>query len=699
MKNQTILVPVVLAALLSACGGGSSSTTSTSGVAVVPPVVIPPVSTSISGVAATGAAILNASVTLTSAAGSKACSITDASSAAFVCDTTGLVAPFLLTVSGVSNGTTVQLSSASTSTAGTTNITPITNAIVATTANADPAGLDFANFQAILKSNPSAFDDAKKAYQTLLGDLMTATGNQGADLVSGKLVAGNSAQDTLLDAIHLDVSGGSITISTMAGSADDTPKQLQIFVNQTPAQVATGDKTQLPVTATVGGVSVDLTKKSFSAASLANLQLALKNCFSSMVAVRNSKSANCGGLLVDDVTAPLLAGVPSAYLAGGSSGSAQFSSLINDAGMDNAVFSLPQIIRVNSTDSQGNVNKVWLNFTWVRSDGLFGSLDTVAQIVTAPSTSESGWRLVGNQRTLLSRVRQYATRRIWLNPANATTGTDAYTAELQLDIGVADKSGTAVDFAIVTGPGLPAAGMLLRPSSGVCSTLNLSGQLLATDISGDDATVAATRIKARANCANKFRFAGVAIDPAKQSQFIAPTGVNWLTPLLTDAQLASIKPFSVYHIRTYQGGVKTVPSHNYEVLTQSAPATPTSLRSYRWQDASAATLAMLKPSSASAFAGGASFPVSWTGRDGVPAVTGATIQILTSKTGAVVSGSASSKPLLPGVSASLNVFPDVALVAFPAVTDLNASGNFSFLGLSSMRGNGLYLSTSYEYDF
>ena len=78
----------------------------------------------------------------------------------------------------------------------------------------------------------------------------------------------------------------------------------------------------------------------------------------------------CGRIVVDDLTTGLLAGVPSTYLSNGLDAQQEFAAtgsapgMVADDSMNNAVFSMPEVIRVQASD------KMWVKFSWTRADGI-----------------------------------------------------------------------------------------------------------------------------------------------------------------------------------------------------------------------------------------------------------------------------------------------------------------------------------------
>jgi hypothetical protein len=689
---QTALCMAVILTI-AACGGGGSSTNNTS---------VNPTTTTLTGVAANGAALLGTTVKVTDATGvSKDCTVT-AATGAFSCDTTGMTGPFLLTATGIANEAQVTLVSASTTAGGTVNIMPLTTAIVATAIGGTDPTISSTDVLNALKNSPTALTNAKTAYQTLLADVMKATGNEGADLLTGTLVVGDSAMDKLLDFVKADIKPtGEVVLTTVAGQSDDTPKTLTLAKGASASTVAAADKTLVPTTATIDGNSV--TPTSFSATDLKGLQQAFTSCFNSTVSQRTGDTppAACSALAVDDIAAAdRLPDVPATFLSNGQDFNAAYGQPYGiDSGMNYAQFALPEIVRIQGKDASGKVNKAWVHFTWLRSDGLIDGVDAIVQIARTASGTDNGWRLVGNQRPVLSKIDYVATRRMFLNPSKAASydsasgNADAYVSEIQTVVGTKDKDGVAVDFAVVTGPGLPTAGLFLRPSSGTCDFMTITAQLVTGDITGDDATIAFGKYVQRSNCSTKFRVAGKAVDPTKQIAW--PTSNrNWLASgPLTD--ISPLGAFTKYTFRIYQNGNKTAPTQTLTTMSRAPMLSPEAMRQYTWHDASTATLKTLDLTDATAFTGGAAFPVTWTAKANVPAVTSINVQI-TNASGLTINGDLKVKPVAAGTISAKTVNADGG-VAWPSVATIPANG-YSFLQLWWKNASGNTFASAYEYD-
>lgn len=243
------LAPVVLgmtALALSACGGGSSSSSGGSA---------PPAAQTVSGVAATGAAMQGATVTLVDAAGKSVDCPADATTGAFHCTVTGMTAPFALSAFGnVADSQATLIAVSATGGTQTINITPITNAIAATLIGDNPTKLMGNTGLLQTKVTTQAVAGTEQAYAAALADLLAATGNTGVDLISGPLTAGGPGLDKLLDQLKINVlPDGGVQISSVAGASSDTPAQLQLAPGVAPQA---SDKASLPAVATINGVAV-----------------------------------------------------------------------------------------------------------------------------------------------------------------------------------------------------------------------------------------------------------------------------------------------------------------------------------------------------------------------------------------------------------------------------------------------------------
>ncbi|WP_026201306.1 hypothetical protein [Cupriavidus sp. UYPR2.512] len=700
MKLTPIALSIAVLAL-SACGGGGDSSTGGTTTTSTPPEVSVPAKQTVSGVAATGAAMQGATVTLMDAAGKSASCPADATTGSFQCDVTGLTAPFVLAATGnVSDSQATLISLSATAGTQTINITPLTNAIAATIIGDNPTKLLADSSLLQSKVTSSAISTTVKAYSDALADLLSATGNTGVDLISGPLTAGAPGLDRLLDQVKINVlPDGGVQLSSVAGASSDTPVVLQLAPGVAPTA---SDTASLPSVATIGGAPVTNLP---SASDLAGLQAAFNQCFggsSTGNARMEGNVAACSQIFVDEVASGnLQAGVPAAYLSNGASAEQEFGpgpsgsapGIFADDEMNGAVFSLPEIIRVQAAD------KVWMKLSWTRTDGIRDGVQLIAQVALQPAartSSDNGWRLVGNQRHMVTKVNGSAQRWDWLNPAKPMTGTNAYISSLTLQVGITDDQNVPVDFAIVKGPGLR-NGVLLNRSNGVCGTLNIAAQLTPSQTPAQAAAL--PRLN---SCRNNFRLAGVAQDASAQALFTWPGATNkaFADPQLSTTELEGVTPFSAYTFDIYQNGNTAAPAYSYTVRLRTPPPAPVTLRQYAWQDVSKAARDQLTPGSGTTFTGGSTFPMSWTSAANVPFVKRSNVQIRSTigATPAVfVSGNGRARPAAPNTVVSLNVLGDLG-ASFPSVAGATGGGDMSFANLNWTDPFDLNFSTSVEYD-
>jgi hypothetical protein len=188
------------AALLAACGGGDSA---------------PAATATVSGVAATGAAIASGTVTLKCVSGTTSAAATG-TDGSFTVDVSNVTLPCVARVEYKdAGGTTRQLHSLITAT-GTANITPLTELLVAKLSNGMAAAA-FDTFtattgRALTAAQIKAAADAVKAYLVTLGVDVT---NFPADPIGAKFVAKNGstdgdAIDKLLDALKTKLGSKSL---------------------------------------------------------------------------------------------------------------------------------------------------------------------------------------------------------------------------------------------------------------------------------------------------------------------------------------------------------------------------------------------------------------------------------------------------------------------------------------------------------
>lgn len=225
------------------CGGGGSSAAPSN------------VTTTFSGVAATGAALANATVNITCASGSGTTNTTGTGN--YSVDITNITLPCGLKATS-SDGTTVLYSvTSATATSSNTqvaNITPLTQLLVASLTGSEPAAF-FSAFGASTASvvTDSAISAAQTAVLSTLSNAgVDVSGLSATSLVSGTLVAGNAsnAYDVVLDALDAKLTSTGTTLATLTTTVANTSTTTSsTSTTSTTANVASLPAAQLLATA------------------------------------------------------------------------------------------------------------------------------------------------------------------------------------------------------------------------------------------------------------------------------------------------------------------------------------------------------------------------------------------------------------------------------------------------------------------
>jgi hypothetical protein len=264
----------LLSIALISCGGGGSSSSSTS-------------TGTVSGTAATGAPITNAAVTVFDAKGNVVCTTTTDSNGLYSCagiNSTSNPAPYIVKVVG-GVGDSVDTLYAVAPSAGTANVSHISNAIAAAVAKGDPSGLE-----AGTTASAADVNNADSAHQAALTNLY-ATFSYSGSVVTG---AFNSTLDGLLDNTHARVLGdGSVELGSSQGFVEDGLMGDSGVVTGSSAKIAIIASGSAPSSSNAASIPA-LTSK-VTAASLETLRAKLQACFSHPAAQRATLTSGTNG--------------------------------------------------------------------------------------------------------------------------------------------------------------------------------------------------------------------------------------------------------------------------------------------------------------------------------------------------------------------------------------------------------------------
>ena len=493
------LAAAIVVTTLKGCGGGGGSDSSA------------PAPVTLDGTVASGAPLSGAIVTVTDATGATA-TTTAGADGSYAADVTGMTSPFVVVARGVVGTAEDSLVSVQTSAGGgTTNVTPLTNAIAATLSSSGNP-IDLATNIASEKANITAtqVDASEAGFRAALGGVLTAVGASG-NLITTKFAAdGTSGMDKVLDLVQVNVQpAGEIQLQTIAAvQADDQGANAALPGAPTSLVLPKGT---LPSASDSSSLPAPAAAVTF--ADLENIRQAVQACFAA-----GSRGTIAGGNLSAACAA---APIDGAYLHQGRNAAREFDDLLADPGMDGATFLSPTIIR------QLSATKVLVQFPFRKVDGFTGFRVTVAENLV------TGWTLVGNHRDFELFVNGFANRRIPL--------TAGQVSRLETGISLFVRNDPAnfprdadVQSANVSGPGLP----------GFVDMNNFGAGLTLVSLAGCDFM----SITANA-CSSLWRLRINRLDNGAEIPFASLNpSLQALTanPYPTDTVLRTIQPNAVY---------------------------------------------------------------------------------------------------------------------------------------------------------
>lgn len=598
------------ALILAGCSGGSGDSS------VNTPVTSPSAQvSSISGTAATGAALANAPVAITNSAGNSPCveaSISTTDLGSYTCTLkSGESAPFFIVVTDPT-GQNAPLVSIATQTpvAGTpltVNATSLTTAIVAQLNNGDALG--------VVASRTFVAADLAAATTNVLAQLapvLTAIGTP-ADYnpFTTSITAATSANtgntaDQVLDMVKVgtDPTSGKLVFSTIT--------------DPTPVLLATASSTGAPVAAPTASAS-DLGQAAQIAAQ------AFTNCFALPTAQRvlatdTTITAANGGPKVTDVATACQniatngSNASPAFLHNGYSAGQLFYGLLTSDTMTGAKFSVPEIMAFYPADvPNGQANdRAVLNIRYIDNAGNPGNVITVAANIPSTSTPSrpSNWWLVGNQQPVDVTVRLNIRRVEQLNPANTNINRiSTFQTGIQFNVnakGPGSINGVdSLNFARISGPGLPVNGLVYQTSvSSTQSSLDLSsktGSLTTGNQCGNGITF---------NCPNLW-FARTKGITGTDATTLATnqTGFVW-AQTADNVDPSKFVKGARYKVELFYGSNTTTPAYTFHKTLLSDLIQATQAVNLPWNTLGPQSLAALDPNGSLAGAQTA-LPVDW----------------------------------------------------------------------------------------
>ncbi len=617
-------IALATATLVAGCGGGSDSgsSSSTGGIAT-------PASASLTGTAATGSALANANVVVTDSTGNSPCvetGITTTALGTYTCTLkSGETAPFFVVVTDPT-GNTAPLASVTTTTppAGTPltlNATPLTTAILAQLA---PDG------------NPLTLVNAKTVDAAAL---KAVTANVVAQLASVLSAIGAPA--------NYDPFATSITAATSSGVGNTADQILDVVtVSKNPAtgqlQLATVDGTPVPLATATGGGSA-LPAPALNVSSLPQGAQALANALTACFALPTSKR-----VLGTDFTLPATQGGPKvtslapacqniasdpsnaggiAFLHNGYAFGQWLFGLLNSDTMTGAKFNVPEVMAFYPAGSPSSptYDQAVLNVKYVDINGNPGNVIVLARYIASGTSSAhpSNWWVVGNQQPVEVIDRLQVRRVEQVNPSFAGTSANSnsyshFQTGIQFWInamgpGSVNSNGN-LNFARVTGPGLPTSGLVYIAPTG--DSNEPTQQYM--DVSNKFGTVPATTRcsnggTATYNCPNFWFARTVGLTGSAATTLAAPRS-DFSNPVWAQASdtldSTPVSKGARYKVELFYGS-QTTPDRIYYKTLLTDLVQATQAVNLPWNTPGSQTLAGLNPSNSGTNGVLSSLAVDW----------------------------------------------------------------------------------------
>lgn len=538
----------LLSAVLVACGGGGSSTTS---VGVVTPPVVVDVSQTLSGVAATGAAMDGAVITITD---SKGASVTKTAGVdgSFSAEVTSMTAPFVITASkqvgdSILTLTSVAVDKPAAGTTGTANVTPLTDALAALIApNGHPSELQ-SPAVLIASATKTKVDASSAALTAAIANVLTDAGLDATkfNIITTPFTANRTGADRVLELIKVESTGQGVSlVNTSAPDNGSGSASVQISSATT---AANAPKVPAPPAGTVLGEQDHF-------ATLA------QTCFADAPSVR-APTVDAGGIPTS--LSPACAAVPFAsnYKSGGSAFRQRYAGLLTNNDYTGAKFSKPERVFTTPTGT------VFFKMAFKTLAGSGSVVTDVAQ-KTSPTGKSYTWEIVGNQRDYDSAVDVRLDNLNQLNPAAVLqeSSKSQFGVSLRLFFNPAGAAGFYAQAVRVKGPGLPAAGVSMHRSNQCGPDTYMTITYKTGSLVGSNGGA----ILYNGSTANSFKLAA-ALKSGSFDWTKVTTFSNWRDSAMADADIAAIPSFAEYTWEVWNFGSSNG-LRAYRALTNATPA-------------------------------------------------------------------------------------------------------------------------------
>ena len=542
------------------------------------PVITPATSTLLGGTVATGAPLTNSTVTFQDAKPSTVTTVTDASGK-FNIDVSRIKSPAIMSVT-LSDGRKMYSiwDGSMQGTSATANITPLTDAVVseyAKSKNIKPSDISATSV------DTTSLRTAKNTVKEWIATAYQSTGGNASslDILNTPFDASGKGLDAVLDSLNFTRNSDGLTVLY--------PKQVMLSDSASPSPM-------LPLSASNKLPTVTSGNDVFPLSQLGSWRNRMNDCMKVAVSGR-AASASCAGI------------APLAYKHDSVNFQTHLFSDIGESNSVGAVFEYPKIMTISSgsAGTSATVELRWyqpLTQTTHSRLAIFRDLGESGRLQdnNVASATGSTWWLYGNQRDLEIRIEPRLSRYENMNASSQGTSPSALFSGLHILINNYKQVNgnwvsTNILAANVTGPGLPASGLVMAPvdptlySSPYLGILNRTGQMPAQLTYAPDSV-------------NEFRLGGV---PLSASISTAALDAWWASQSASNQfyngtrllDFSSIQSQSLYTVKVvYLSGQE----ETHKLRLPGALPSPAEAKGVAWPVLTNATEvkdAILKPSS------------------------------------------------------------------------------------------------------
>jgi hypothetical protein len=427
------------------------------------------------------------------------------------------------------------------------------------------------------------------------------------NLITTQFSANRTGLDKILDNLSVEVNPSGVNITNLSGNKVDDMGHLSgasVAADLSSNSISINKSTNF-------NASIGTLPNAIQAADIAdNAWAALNACFQLPAASR----INTAG-----VSQGACATLESNHLAGdyrhdGKDIPQEWGAMMRNPAYDKAVFQKPEIIRYFSDNPSDT--RALIRIGIMRANG---AGEWYVSVVEKSNNTNGVWKLRGNQRWFRVGVNAYVSREEQVLDKGTLTGNTARgrTAGTHFHSGLnfIFNGDTSISYAKVTGPGLPADGLILREMNGCGYWVIASPTITPT------------------NCTSLYR---MQYRKAGASEKDSPYYVNgfgssdpfFAATRVSDSAIKSIKVLSAYRFQIFKkGNTTTTPDYDYVERLRGRPISLGTNSDIEGKSAEVdrlvfntglaeSTKALINPDASTRFTGGNSLKIDWTNTPG-----------------------------------------------------------------------------------